>query len=102
MKIKPTNFSRLVEPSRNTDIYPEFSLSLKQFPMAKDWKVGEKYHLELTVRQSRMSQGKGNDGSVTFEILEIEGETPEEDMNEEEEGADEEEETPGTYSRINK
>jgi len=95
-KIKPKQFGR-IENSKPEKYYPTFNISLKDFPDAKDWKVGEKYVIEMTVRQSSMSQRKGGEGDVSFEILEIEGESEEEEVEEgenEETGPDESESYP--------
>lgn len=97
MKIKPKKFSRSLKVPQDMPTYPSFSISLKDFPDAKDWKVGQTYKIEMTVKQSGMSQYKGSDGSAQFEILEIEGEAME-DNNEDEE----EEESSKNYSRITK
>lgn len=99
MKIKPQKLSRMFEtPSMDEPRYPQFSMSLKDFPEAKDWEVGEEYHIEMTVRQSDKNQTKGGRGSVSFEILDIDGDTLDEESSENE--APEEEEK--TYPRKNK
>jgi hypothetical protein len=94
-KIKPTNMSEGGLRPISMPQYPTFSISLKDFPDAKDWKVGETYSIEMKVRQESMHQSKGDKGHVSFEILEIEGDTEEADS--ENEGG--EVEAPN-YSRI--
>lgn len=89
-KIKPKTFGRLAE-TKETPYYPSFNVSLKDLPIAKTWKVGEKYSIEMEVRQSEMFQGKNQEGNVTFEILKIAGESLEEELSE---GEDE------NYSRV--
>lgn len=81
MKIKPQKFDRL-ETVASEPSYPSFSIDLKAFPDAKDWKVGETYKIEMTVRQSSMNQYKKGNGSVGFEILEMEGEESETETGE--------------------
>lgn len=102
-KVKPTDYSErygLEKP--DTKSYPTINLSLKDFPTAKDWDVGEEYVITMKVRQSAISQNKGGKGNVTFEILGIGGESDEDEENEDEssESAEEEESEKKGYSRV--
>ena len=36
--------------------YPDFHIAIAKFPAARDWKVGEKYKIELEVEQLSMSK----------------------------------------------
>ena len=54
--------------------YPMLSLSLKDFPEAKNWEVGKDYIITTKVRQSDIEQRKNGEGRVGFEILAIGGE----------------------------
>lgn len=51
---------------------PRFHVSVSKLPVAKDWKVGEKYKLMLEVRQvMRMQDELMDEDTVGFEILSI-------------------------------
>lgn len=66
--------------------YPTIRLDLQHIPEAKDWKIGETYHVELELKMVGISQSRF-DNSAEFEIHEIE---PESDADEsKEESADE-------------
>lgn len=93
-KIKPKNFGRITEVAELPH-YPSFNVSLKDLPIAKDWKVGQKYSIEMEVRQSQMYQSKNQEGNVTFEILKIAGESLEEELSENEK-------EDKNYSRVNR
>lgn len=96
-KIKPSKMNEMIGRPINEPRYPTFSISLKDFPDAKNWKVGETYSIEMKVRQESMHQSKGGIGNVSFEIMEIDGETEEEEGSEGETNIEESEDK--TYSR---
>jgi len=92
--IKPKTFGRMDMVEKTPEpYYPSFSIDLKDLPIAKDWKVGETYSIEMEVRQCEMQQSKGGKGSVRFEIMKINGESMEEEASENE---------AENYSRIKK
>lgn len=44
--------------------YPEFSITEKDLPAIKEWKVGKKYSLELNVEM--VSSSKGSDYDIPY------------------------------------
>jgi len=64
---------------------PQIEIPVDVLPESKDWKDGQTYNLEMTVKQ--VGQGK-------FEILDAEEDTAEEDKAEGQEGAESGEESP--------
>ena len=95
-RIKPTGYGDMPMVA-SQKFLPSFSLTLKQFPGAKDWKVGDTYILEMKVRQTSLEQTKNSPGRVSFEIISVgEAET------EEEEAAEESDEKDESYSRMKK
>lgn len=63
------------------DIYPSFSIDLEHIPEAKEWKVGDTYHIEMEVKMTGLSQSRFQN-SAEFEIRKIEtdeGEKEDED-----------------------
>lgn len=64
--------------------YPKLTLSYKELPEAKDWKNGETYTLELTVKQIG-SRDDEYGSQVTLEIRKI-------GVEDEEDGEDESDE----------
>jgi hypothetical protein len=69
--VTPTNYE-LEEEKRDSQLYfPSFCLKLKDIPEAKEWKVGEKYKLEVYVEQKGL-RDRGDDAmqsEVDFNIL---------------------------------
>ena len=69
--VSPNNYE-LEEEKREQELYfPSFCLKLKDIPEAKDWKVGEKYKLEVYVEQKGL-RDRGEDemnSEVEFNIL---------------------------------
>ncbi len=68
--------------SMDEKIYPSLSLPLSDIPEAKDWKVGEPYTIELTVKMKSIHQDKTG-GDVSFEIVKLGVEDEEEEGEEE-------------------
>lgn len=64
---------------RKTKIYPTFSLDSEDLPAVKDWKVGQKYMLEMEVEEISMRQGSEWQGAdnkdkkvhATFKIMKV-------------------------------
>lgn len=51
----------MIEPMED---YPDFHLDVSKLPIAKDWKVGEKYTIQLEVEQMSV-----NKHTVGFKII---------------------------------
>lgn len=73
--IRPKRAS-LVSPIKAAlDVYPTVTLSHRDLPEAKDWKVGETYHVEMDIKMvgTNQSDDKNNDyrNSSEFEIKKI-------------------------------
>ena len=62
-----------------TQIKPRFTVPMDMIPEAKDWKVGEKYEISLTVVQKEVRELTPGKNEVTFEIEEIEVEMKEDE-----------------------
>lgn len=71
--------------------YPTIRLELDTLPEAKDWKVGESYHLEMEVKMVGISQSRF-DNSAEFEIRQIGTEDQEENDDEDDESNEDENE----------
>lgn len=76
-KIKPMKMGgeMAMSPYSPREVYPHFSIDLKNLPEAKDWEVGDTYYITLELRQSDMSMHKGEgaeNGHVGFDITGIE------------------------------
>lgn len=58
-----------------TPMYPKITLSHKDLPEAKDWKMGETYHIEMDIKMVRSAQTNNKDeiysNESTFEIKKI-------------------------------
>lgn len=49
---------------------PRIYLSSKMLPAIKDWEIGEKYDIMISVKQESMRQIGGDDGlEASFEVL---------------------------------
>jgi hypothetical protein len=78
-KVKPEKQSSMAEMSKPVKIYPTFNLDSEDLPELADWKVGQKYMLEMQVEQMSMRQGKEWQGSsnddkkvhATFKIMKV-------------------------------
>jgi hypothetical protein len=58
--------------SPTSDInYPEISLPLKDVLEAKDWKVGNRYGIELVVEMTGLTDRIGSGGRVEFSVIGI-------------------------------
>ena len=68
------------------DMAPMLSLDSKDLPDIKNWKVGGKYTITLTVEQTGLSKhdmvDNDNDLHATFKVLKAEAESPAEDKSE--------------------
>lgn len=70
-----------LKSEKSQPIYPTFRLDLQHIPEAKDWKVGETYNVEMTVKMVGISQSR-YDNSAEFEIHEIETGEPDNETEE--------------------
>ena len=94
-RIKPRTYAEEMGPMKMDDKHlPSITLSLKDIPAAKGWEVGNKYTIELQVKQTGKHEEKQGNGRVTFDILKVGTENEdfddEEDLDEEDDGEDEE------------
>lgn len=70
-KITPKRMSDMAIPMKSEkEIYPKLCLSYKDLPEAKDWKNGETYTLEITVKQIG-SRDDEYGSEATFEIHKV-------------------------------
>lgn len=86
---RANDFSKPIAVS-NKPIYPRITLSVKDIPEIKDWKVGETYEVELTLKQVGVSNNE-YENSASFEIRAVSVEDPDEE-DEEDEGEDDDNE----------
>lgn len=91
-RIKPISWKQEMKTENNEKHYPTLSLSIRDIPEIKDWKVGETYNVALELKQVSMSQHKEG-GGASFEILgyRIEDDEDYEDEDDEDESDDDEE-----------
>lgn len=61
---KRTSDGYLASPSAPKRRKPEFSITEKDLPAIKEWKVGKKYSLELNVEM--VSSSKGSDYEIPY------------------------------------
>ncbi len=83
-KTKRTSDGYLASPSKPQRRKPEFSITEKDLPAIKEWKVGKKYSIELNVEMVSSSKGSDYDApygsdskdihSARFKILSIDNE----------------------------
>lgn len=71
--VTPTNWELEEEKMEKELYFPSFCVKLKDVPVAKNWKVGEKYSLEMQVEMKGL-RDRGDDSmqsEVEFNILGI-------------------------------
>ena len=66
--LKPTSFKEEMSADRKEKHYPSIYLKTKDIPEAKDWKIGEKYTVEMEVRLHAMSDSIEGQDSLTLDI----------------------------------
>jgi hypothetical protein len=66
-KAKNETISDLASPS---DMKPYLSLSTKDLPAVKDWKIGQTYKLEVEVKMTGANQYEGK-FSANFDVLKV-------------------------------
>ncbi len=81
----PNKSMEMSDVAKPKDIYPKLTLSLKDFPEAKNWKVDSTYELDLEVKMIGVRKDEYSN-EVTFEIRKVSAEDP----NEEDEDEDDE------------
>ena len=72
-KIIPKTESMMVnamKPQKSRPEYPTVRIDLEHIPEAKKWKLGESYHVEMTLKMVALSQSRF-DNSAEFEMTEI-------------------------------
>ena len=73
-RVKPIEYDM---PRVGEGMEVRLTIPLKSLPEAKDWKVGEKYHIELDVTQEAISKKE-----VTFMVDKVGTEEDEDDYEE--------------------
>ena len=66
--VTPTNYELEEEKMEKELYFPSFCLRLKDLPEAKDWKVGEKYKLEVYVEQKGLRDRGDDEMKLTYNI----------------------------------
>lgn len=85
-RIKPISWKTEMKSENNEKHYPTLSLSIRDIPEIKGWKVDETYNVSLELREVSMSDSRHGHGGATFEIL---GYHIDEDQADDEEDEDE-------------
>ena len=74
MGSKDSMGTEVAQPSEKKVRYPNLTLNTMQFPEAKTWEVGKKYHLHLIVEQKGIAEDYDNKDEyrAKFDVLKAE------------------------------